>query len=436
MNRDILRLAFPNIISNLSVPLLGIADTVLMGRLESPAYLGAVGLGGSIFGFLYWGFGFLRMGTTGLTAQAFGQGSAAAQTRILGQALTVALLGSLLLLLLQVPLGALLMRLLPASPEVMTYTREYFFIRIFAAPATISLYAFHGWFLGMQNARYPMLLAIFVNLVNIGLNALFVLRLGMASDGVAWATVIAQYSGLLLAIGLLFLHYRDHLRAPDWRSWLETEALKRFFSVNADIFVRTMCLLFTLGFFQFWAAGINDTVLAANQVLMQYFHTMAFAVDGFAYAAESLVGRFHGARQPARMRLAIRWLFIWGLGLGAVFSIAYALAGEPLLRVFTDQPEIIDTARAYLPWMTAFPLVGAWAFMWDGIYIGATATRAMRNSMLLATFGLFLPVFFVGRELLSWGENHVLWLALTLFMLARGALLTLLAEKSIFFSRA
>jgi len=425
MNRSILHLALPNILSNLSVPLLGIVDTALMGRQASPAYLGAVALGSVIFNFLYWGMGFLRMGTTGLTAQAFGQRDALGQVRLLGQALLVGLTAGLLFIALQIPIGALSFWLLPGEPEVIGLAQEYFYIRIWAAPATVGLYALVGWSLGMQEARLPMWLTIISNATNVALNLYFVNGRGMASDGVALATVIAQYLGL--GIGLLWIGLRHRAllhRLPEARL-LDPQGLRRFLTVNGDIFIRTLCLIFAFSFFTAQSSDLDPLLLAANQVLLQYLHTMAFAVDGFAFAAESLVGRFVGAGDPERLRQSIRELFVWGLGLGTFFALGYALAGEPLLRVFTDQEGVIATARPYLPWMVALPLVGAYAYLWDGVYFGATAARPMRNAMLLTTFGVFLPLASMAPH---WG-NHALWLAMTAFMLARGLSLHLLAGR-------
>ncbi|RMG64651.1 MAG: MATE family efflux transporter [Bacteroidetes bacterium] len=426
MNRLILRLAIPNILSNLTVPLLGMVDTALMGRLDSPYYLGAVALGSLVLNFIYWGMGFLRMGTTGMTAQAYGQGDAPAQIHLLGRALLVAGSAALLILLLQRPIAWLGFALIPGEAEVLELARSYFFIRVWAAPATIGLYALQGWFLGMQNARFPLFLTLLINLANVGLNLWLVLGEGLQSDGVALATVMAQYLGLLAALGLFWLRYRGLLAHLHWQALVQRAALARFFSVNADIFVRTLCLIFTFSFFTAQSSGVDPLVLAANQILLQYFYTMSFGVDGFAFAAESLVGRFTGEGHQARLRAVLGRLFLWGGGLGIAFALLYALAGGPLLRLFTDQPEVIAAAQPYLGWMSGLAIAGAVAFLWDGAYIGATAVRPMRNTMLLATFGVFLPAFYLAFPHLG---NHGLWLAMLLFMLARSVLLTVLAKR-------
>jgi len=402
-------------------------DTALMGRQDSPIYLGAVALGSILFNFIYWGMGFLRMGTTGLTAQAFGKGDTRAQMTLLVQAVGVGIACALFFICVQVPMVQVGFKLIPGEADVIALAKEYFYIRIWAAPATISLYALIGWSLGMQEARIPMILTVVGNALNISLNLYMVNGLGMKADGVALATVIAQYASLLLAIGLLAYKYRPLLKSLEWGNVWEVEGLRRFFSVNGDIFIRTVSLIFAFSFFTARSSGFDPLILAANQILLQYLTTMAFGVDGFAFAAESLVGRYTGAKDQENLRLAIRMLFRWGLGLGAVFSVVYMLAGEVLLDVFTNQEEVIQTALPYLPWLYILPFTGAYAYMWDGVYFGATATRPMRNAMLIATFAVFLPIALLAN---LYG-NHMLWLAMFVYMLGRGASLHLLAKRFI-----
>ena len=429
MNKTILRLAIPNILSNISIPLLGIADTALMGRMESEIYIGAIALGSIIFNFIYWGFSFLRMGTTGMTAQAFGQNNSAESTAILGRALLVAMIGSLMILISQVGIEWLSFSLIEGEESVKTLAKEYFYIRVYAAPATLGIYAIHGWFLGMQNARYPMAVVIIVNCVNIALNFAFVMGLGMKSEGVALATVIAQYIGLFISVWMILGKYPSFLKQLNLKSILYVPALKRFFTVNSDIFIRTICLIFTLSFFTAKSSSLSTTVLAANQVLLQLFYVMAYGVDGFAFAAESLVGRYLGEKKTDSLREAIKWLFVWGMGIGVIIGMIYLVFGESILYLFTDIPEVIQTATPYMSWMIAVSITGALAFMWDGVYIGATASKAMRNSMLLATLLIFLPTYFLTFD--TYG-NHSLWLAMTLFMIARSISLTLMSRKHIF----
>ncbi|MEO0469829.1 MAG: MATE family efflux transporter [Bacteroidota bacterium] len=428
MNRTILRLAIPNILSNLSVPLLGIVDTALMGRMETESYLGAIALGSIIFNFIYWGFGFLRMGTTGMTAQAYGSEEQLEAATILGRGLWVAGVAGVVILFTQVGIEVLGFQLMQGKEAIKDLGRSYFYIRIWAAPATLAGFVLTGWFLGMQNARIPMIMTVLLNLFNIIFNMVFVYGLGMKSDGVALGTVIAQYLGL--AIGLFFLkkHFPDSLKLLDRKKILNLAEMKRFFTVNADIFIRTVCLIFVFAFFTSQSSGQSETVLAANQILLQYFFVTGFAVDGFAFAAESLVGRFIGAKDKKDLREVLRLLFIWGCGIGLIFSLFYWMFGSSLLSVFTDLEQVQEAARPYLWWIVILPFFGAIAFMWDGVYIGATATRPMRNTMLVATLGIFLPAFYLAFPV--WG-NHGLWLAMILFIMGRGLFLTFTAPRHI-----
>lgn len=429
MNRRILRLAIPNIISNLSVPLLSSVDTALMGHLDKVYYLGALAVGGVIFNFVYWGFGFLRMGTTGLTAQAYGLNDDDEVTLTLIRTLLIAVGGGALLIASQSLIAHISFLLIDATPEVEKYAREYFFIRIYAAPATLSLYAFHGWFLGMQNARYPLYLTVLVNVLNIIFNVTFIYGFDMKSDGVAYGTVIAQYLGLIIAIALYLKKYRGVNLAAIRHRVLETVALKRIFSVNRDIFIRTLALIFVFSYFTAESAEFGNTILAANSILLQLISLLAYGVDGFAFASESLVGRYIGAKDRDNLKRTIRYSFFWGVGLGLVFAIVYALFNELILRIFTDQQNVIKIASEFMVWVMIAPLTNSFCFIWDGIFIGATATKPMRNSMLFCTFLIFLPAYLFLHEPLG---NHSLWLALTVFMIMRGLTLTLYARTHIY----
>ncbi|MCH8523957.1 MAG: MATE family efflux transporter [Balneolales bacterium] len=420
MNKQILRLAIPNIISNLSVPLLSSVDTALVGRLDGIYYLGALAIGGMIFSVLYMAFGFLRMGTTGLTANAFGARNDLETGVVLSRALITALLVSLLIMVLQSAIFAGAMLIVSTSADVAHYTGVYFFIRIWDAPAVLGLYAIQGWFLGMQNARYPMYITIFINLLNIALSVYFIYGLGMTVEGVAYGTVIAQYAGLLLA-GILFLHkYGTGYIHIGKKAIMALDGLKRFFSVSRDIFIRTMSLLFTYSFFTVQSAALGDEILAVNTILLQLWHIMAYGVDGFAYAAESITGKYMGARQTNRLRQAVKLLILWGMGLGAVFSLLYGLFDASILRIFTDNEVLITLALGYMAWTIAAPLVNSFCFMLDGVFIGATVTAPMRNSMLISTFLVFVPVYYIT---VGWLGNHALWLAMVTYMLARGGTL-------------
>ncbi len=427
MHKEIFRLSIPNILNNLTVPMLGIVDTMLMGRLDDPAYLGAIALGGSVFSFLYWGFGFLRMSTVGLTGQALGQGNSEEVIMLLIRALLVALAAASLILLVQVPIADWGLSLLGVSTDLEAVTSEYVLIRIWGAPAALGLFAIQGWFLGMQNARYPLVLAIVINGANILLNLFFVKSLGMTSDGVALGTVLAQYTGLVIAGGLFFWTYRHYLRNASLNLARKAKSYVRFFQVSRDIFLRTLCLIIVFTFFNVKSAQLGEVQLDANHILMQFFFIMSFGVDGFAYAAESLVGKYIGKRDSTKLREVVTGLLIWGGGLGLFITLGYVLFTPTFLRLFTDQADIIAMAMSYRWWMISVSSAGTFAFIWDGIYIGATATRAMRNTMVLALIG------FWGTFLLLKGSspNTALWAGMTLFMALRSGALWLLAPQAV-----
>ena len=427
INKEIYRLALPNIVSNFSIPLLGAVDTALMGRLESEYYLGAVGIGGIIFSFIYWGFGFLRMATTGLTAQAFGEKDLRECGRLLLRAVCIGIMSSLFLFIFQWQLIDLSFLLIDASPEVEHFARAYFHIRLYAAPATLCLHAFHGVFLGLQNARYPMLLTIVVNLVNIALNLVFVRLLGMKVEGVALATVIAQYVGLFLAVLLFSRYYRGILPAWNFREILALSRLKRFLNISSDIFIRTCLLVFSHAVFTAKSAALSDTILAVNTILLQFINLMSYAIDGLAFAAESLIGKYKGAQDMPNLKRTARKIFFCSFLFGGVIMLIFVLFGELLLHLFTDQIPLIEQAKPYLIWIIVAPVVNVAAYIWDGIFLGATASKALRNSVILSTL-LFLSAVYL---LMPFG-NHGLWGALTLLLVARGVSLTVLAPKYLF----
>lgn len=418
MNREILRLAVPNILSNISVPLLSTVDTALMGRLTE-LHLGAVGLGAMIFNFIYWNFGFLRMGTTGMAAQGYGADDAERISATLGRALMIALILALLILLFQKPVLELSFGLLNVSAAQMPLVQEYVYIRIWAAPATLGTYVLFGWLFGMQNAIYPLVLTIFSNVVNMLLSWYLVNQQGMETAGVAYGTLIAQYAGFLLAAGLVVYKYPQYLRLIRFKLLIQWQALRQFLSINSDLFIRTFCLTFAFGFFYSRSALDGTMVLAVNVILLQFLNWMSYGVDGFAYAAESLVGKYAGKKEKEQTKAMIRRSFAWGMGLAAIYALLYGLAGDPLLRIFTDQQDVITAARPYLFWMALFPLLSTPCYIWDGIFIGLVASKAMRNSMILAV-AIYLLAYYPMQ--MEWG-NHGLWAALLLFMVARGGIM-------------
>lgn len=431
MNRRILNLAVPNIISNVTVPLLSMVDISLVGHLDvnSKLHIGAISLGTMIFNFIYWGFSFLRMGTSGFAAQAFGRRDYRETMLVLSRAVSVAVGGAIFLIVLQYPIANIGFFLLNGSEEVEALAREYFFIRIWAAPATIGLYALTGWFIGMQNARIPMAIAITVNLLNIGFNYTLIHHFGMASDGVALGTVIAQYCGFILALYIFFKRHRDLLKYWSYKAMLELKALKLFFSVNKNIFIRTICLIFVMTFFTAQSADIGDTTLAVNSVLLQFFMFFSFVMDGFAYAAEALTGRFFGEQSKDKLIKTVKLLFLWGIGFASLFTLIYIFLGDRILYLLTDNTEVLKRSETFIYWVWGIPIISFTAFLWDGIFIGATSSRSMRNAMLLSTLVFFIPVYYL---LIGPMGNHGLWLAFLLFQLSRGAVQTLQSSRAIF----
>ncbi len=428
MNKEILRLAIPNIASNVSVPMLSAVDLMLMGHLSTEKHLGAVAIGGIIFNMIYWGFGFLRMSSTGMTAQAYGAGNSERCLSILKVALMFAFISSILLVVFFPIVAEISFRLIEASSEVEKLAKVYLRICIFAAPATLALHAFHGWFLGLQNAQYPMILAITVNSLNIVLNMLFVKVFQMKSDGVALGTACAQYFGLFLAIILFLYRYRKLLRNAPSLMTLDLPLLSQFSIISRDIFIRTFCLVSSHAFFTSKSALIGDTVLAANAILLQFITFVAYAVDGFAFATESLVGKYKGALDYINLKLAVKCAFVWAYIFGCFFSLTFLIAGENIVRLFTNQEGIIAQAAPYMIWIVLAPIINIAPYIWDGVFLGATAARIMRNAMVFSTLCIFIPSYYI---FIPYG-NHGLWLSLTLLNIARGVSLFLLAPKHVF----
>jgi MATE family multidrug resistance protein len=429
LNKQILRLAVPNIISNLTIPMLGIVDMALMGRMGSPVFIGAVALGGIIFSVIYMGFGFLRMGTTGFTSQAFGRQNKTEIAYNLYRALFIAACIALLLLLLQKPVEWFSLFLLDGSEEVKSLAAKYFYTRIWAAPATLSLYALMGWFVGMQNTIIPMYIAIAINLLNLVFNLIFVVLLGMDVDGVALGTVLAQYSGLIIALVIFFTKYKAYNIPLIKNELFNNSELNRFFRVNTDIFIRTMLLILTISFFTSKSAAYGDDILAINSIILQFFFIFSYFMDGFAYAGEALTGRFVGELNHKKLVDLIRKIFVWGISLSLPFVVLYALSPHILIGLLTNDQMIINQSRPYHLWMLLIPITTFGAFIWDGIFVGATASRAMRNAMLMSVVFIFIPAYFYFSASM---QNHGLWLAFHLFMLSRAITMSLMAKKALF----
>jgi MATE family multidrug resistance protein len=415
-NQDMWRIAAPMILSNISVPLLGMVDTGVTGHLESSAYLGAVAIGGTIFTFLYMSMNFLRMGTTGIAAQSFGAGDNDGLRVSLGQALIVSLVIACAILLLQAPVGRFAIALLGGDAETQQHATTYFSIRVWSAPGTLANYALIGWFLGLQNARVPLLIFLTINITNIVLDLLFVIVFGMKVDGVALASVIAEYSGLLVGGAFAIAALRSHEGHWPLARLTNLSAYKAFFSVNASLFVRSMALMFTFAFVTAQGARLGPAILAANAVLLNFQNLTSLGLDGLAHAAEAMVGKAVGRKDKDALQHTVRLTLKWSLIFAVGFTLTYLIAGPLIVRTLTDLPDVRKTAMAYLPWLIVSPVISVWCFLYDGVYVGMTRAREMRNIMVFSTFAVFLPAWYLTQ---SFG-NHGLWFAFMLFFASRG----------------
>lgn len=424
-NKRILAIAIPSIISNITVPLLGLIDVTIVGHLGSPAYIGAIAVGGMLFNIIYWIFGFLRMGTSGMTSQAYGQRNMHEVAQLLLRSVGVGLLIALFLLLLQYPIQKLAFTFIKTTPEIETLATLYFHICIWGAPAMLGLYGFAGWFIGMQNSRFPMYIAIMQNIVNIAASLSFVFLLNMKVEGVALGTLIAQYAGFLMAVWLWIRYYKPLRKQITLKGVWQKQAMTRFFSVNRDIFFRTLCLVIVTMYFTSAGAAQGEIVLAVNTLLMQLFTLFSYIMDGFAYAGEALAGKYIGARNRTALHQTVRQLFGWGIGLSIAFTLLYAIGGKSFLGLLTNETAVIGEAGNYFYWVLAIPLAGFSAFLWDGIFIGATATRQMLVAMLIASVSFF-ATYYSFHSLMG---NHALWLAFLVYLFLRGVVQALLSKK-------
>lgn len=416
MHRDILRIAVPSIVSNVTVPLLGLVDVTITGHMGAAAYIGAIAVGGMIFNMMYWLCGFLRMSTGGFASQAFGAGLADESRRVLLRALQVALGLGLLFIVFQFPIRSLALFIMSPSPMVESYVLQYFAVLVWGAPAVLATFVFNGWFLGMQNARVPMIVAITQNVVNILLSLLFVVGLGMKVEGVALGTLIAQYVGVLLSVAFCVRLYGAPWQHKDLRGLWKDNALARFFSANSDIFLRTLFMVAVQVWFTSRGAHQGDTILAVNALLMQLFLLFSYFMDGFAYAGEALAGRFAGGRDFTSLRRLTLCLFVWGVALTALFMLVYWLGGAPFLSLLTDNATVVEAAEPYLLFAVLIPACGCAAFLFDGLFVGLIATRQMLVAVLLAA----IVYFALCAALMPVMGNAGLWLSLLAFLSVRG----------------
>jgi MATE family multidrug resistance protein len=401
---------------------------ILMGHLDSAIYIGAIALGGTIFSVLYSFFSFLRAGTTGFTAQSLGNNDNTETIYSLYRSVCIGIPIIILILSLQIPIAKISSLLLDGSNEVKELAITYFYVRIWAAPANILLYCLNGWFVGMQNTKIPMFIAILINVMNIIFSFILVILFEQNVKGVALGTVIAQYSGLTLAVILLIKNYKSYFVKIDSKILFDIEKMKRFFKVNRDLMIRSFLLIISIAFFTNQSAKLGNNILAINMILLQSFYIFSYFTDGFAYAGEALVGKFVGSKDKENLQKVIRLLLIWGFSISIPFSILYALFPTEFVKIISDNTEILTEIKPYYIYMIIIPLITFAAFIWDGIYIGATASKAIRNTMIISSIFVFIPSWYI---LMPRFGNHGLWIAFLFFMIARGAAMSLMYKKNI-----
>lgn len=431
MNKQILRLAIPNIITNITVPLLGMVDTAIVGHLQNGDgvdYIGAIAVGTMIFNIIYWNFGFLRMGTSGFTAQAYGAKDKEEQANILLRACFIAIVAAFLLIIFQKPIGKLSLMLIEDKNSVGALALSYFSIRIWAAPATLSMYALKGWLIGMQDSKNPMWISIIINLLNIIFSFVLVFYFDLSIKGVALGTVIAQYGGLITTLLIWRKKYGEITKYFNFKKAISLEKMKLFFKVNSDIFLRTLCLITVTSYFTIASTKMPYPTLAMNTLLMQFFTLFSYFMDGFAYAAESLCGKAKGENNYKLLQAFVKRFLLWGGVISVLFIIIYALFGENILGIFTDNQDVITFAENYLFWILLIPITGFVAFLYDGILIGLTESVIMRNAIFVSTAAFFLIYYLLFPTL----GNNALWIAFLTYLLGRSLLMMIMSKRKIF----
>lgn len=431
MHKEILSLAIPSIVTNITVPLLGLVDVAIVGHMGDASYIGAIAVGTMMMNVICWLFGFLRMGTSGMTSQAYGRGDSKEAATILFQAIALGAAIGILFVLFQPLLLRLFLFFMRPSDEIRAFASVYFHVCVFGLPAALVMYGLTGWFIGMQDTRTPMTVSIFQNIVNIMTSLLLVYVFGMKVEGVALGTLTAQYSGLLLALYILRRKYASHyqllfsqftLKPGDYSSFSYKHTLNRFFRVNRDIFLRTLFLVAVNAAFTSVGSRQGDVILAVNTLLFQFFTLYSYIMDGFAYAGEAICGKYYGAGNMPSFHACIRRLFAWGVIMTVVYTAAYYFGANDILHVLSNEQTVIEASEPYLLWVALIPVAGMGAFIWDGVFIGITDSRGMLLSCFVAAivFAIMLSLFFTTMG------NHALWLALLSYLLARGIMQTML----------
>lgn len=410
----------PAIVSNITTPLLGLVDTAIVGHIGAAAYIAAIAVGASIFNMAYWLLGFLRQSTSGMAAQAYGANDAAGLLDVLRRGICIALSGAVLLIAFGPWIADGALWFMDADASTSALARRYFLVVIWGAPAVLGVYVLSGWFLGMQDSRSPMWMAIATNVVNIAVSLPLVFVFGMKLDGVATGTLVSQWVAVIFGIVILARKYRAVLKLPSAGS-APLRGWKRFFALNAEIFLRTVCLVAVTMWFTRAGAQGGAVTLAANALLMQLFLFFSYFMDGFAFAGEALAGKYYGRGNFTVLHRTVKSLFAWGFAMGAVFSVLYLVCGSRIVGILTDDTEVVARALAFLPWAAAVPLVGMAAFVWDGVFIGMTGGRSLLGSMALAMGAFFACCFLFTPS----AGNHGLWLAFVVYLAVRGIALTL-----------
>ena len=420
IHREILALSIPSIIANITTPLLGIVDVAIVGNMGSAVFIAAIAIGSTIFNMLYWPFAFLRMGSSGMTAQAYGANDNRQCTLVLYRSLLVALSVGLTIIAIQYLIARCAFYMMGIGPEALSIAHEYFSICIWGAPAMLGSFALSGWFIGMQNSRATMWTSIFINILNISTSIALVYWIDWGFAGVATGTLVAQWGGFIL--GLLIIKFKYTLTQVSLSDILKRQELKRFFSINADIFLRTLCLVAVTMWFTRAGAQQGNIILAVNTLLMQLFMLFSYFMDGFAFAGEAIAGKYIGASQPTELRKSIVALFKWGLAMALLFTAIYSIGGDDFLSLLSSDVQVIKASNDYFYWAISIPLCGFMAFTWDGIFIGATRTRAMLLSMATAMLCFFVIYFSLFPSM----DNHALWLAFISYLIIRGIVLNII----------
>lgn len=428
MNKNVLALALPSILANITVPLVGMVDLGVAGRLGDAVAIGGMAIGTMLFDLLYWNMGFLRVGTSGMVAQAYGRRDFKSAMKIFSQGMGTAWLIAVIILIVQYLYVNLALFVIPCSKEVAEFAREYYFIRIWAAPATLSLFVFKGFFIGMQNAISPMIADIVVNVVNLGACILFAIKMDMGIRGIAWGVLSAQYTGLILCIILTAIYYGKLFKYLDIKESLRLKHLGRFFSVNGNLFVRSFCFLFIYAGFTSFSAEYGDTLLAVSSIMMKLLLLYSYFVDGFAYAGEALSGKYIGAKDKTSLGLSVKIIFWWCGGIALISTLCYIFGGKAMVMMLTNNNEVINASVPFLPWLWVMPLLSCIAFTWDGIFVGATATVTIRNSMFVAVAGFFACYFLLRNSI----GIQSLFVGYMIHLIIRTIYLSVTAKKQIF----